>query len=75
MTGITVDGEPLRENGRYTITIADHVNNFKALATAAFGEDGAERFSGTEKYARTLWAEYIAAGNQPEEPTDYIMLK
>lgn len=75
LTGITVNGEALQENRRYTLTIADHVNNFRALATAAFGEDGAEQFLGTEKYARTLWAEYIAAGNQPEEPTDYIILK
>lgn len=75
LTDVAVNGEAIREDEMYTLTIADHVANFTALAEAAFGDKGTERFSGTEEYARTLWAQYIAAGNQPEKPTDYITLK
>lgn len=74
LTDILVDGSSLADDAEFTFTIADHSNRFTAWVNQALGEGANERFSMSEDYAHQLWTDYIAAGNQPEEPASYIIL-
>lgn len=75
LTNILVDGKEMADDAEYTFTVSDHSDSFTKWVNQALGEGTYERFSMSEEYMHQLWAEYIADGNQPEEPTPYITLK
>ncbi|MCM1097532.1 MAG: ABC transporter substrate-binding protein [Ruminococcus flavefaciens] len=75
LVGLEGTDGPLEDGEQYTFIIADLSIGFQILAKEALGADGLDRFSLSEEFARTLWANRLLAGEQPLPPAAYIRLR
>ncbi|MCM1559948.1 MAG: ABC transporter substrate-binding protein [Butyrivibrio sp.] len=75
LTGLETADGPLKDNETYSFIIADLTVGVQPLAEQVLGAGGLDRFSMTEEFARTLWVNYLLAGEQPLPPTTYIKLR
>lgn len=81
LTDVTTGGVSIQRDKTYKFAYAEGLHATGILFDAALGENSFKESdftklpTGANRYVRTLWSEYIEAGNQPEAPTAYITVK
>ena len=73
---VLIAGQPIDNNKTYSLGLVDLPDRIQLLTEAALGTGIFETFeSSGDIYARTLWVEYLTAGNPMDSPTPYIILE
>lgn len=73
---VLIAGQPIDNNKTYSLGLVDLPDRIQLLTEAALGTGIFETFeSSGDVYARTLWVEYLTAGNPMDSPTPYIILE
>lgn len=65
----------LSDEETYTFDILDNPLRAFPLMEEVLGSGASERFARSDSEAHIIWADHLSEGNQPEAPSDYIVLK
>lgn len=66
----------ISDDETYSFAVVDNPLHCRTLIDSIVGENALnEQFVQSDEQAHKIWADYLAEGNQPEAPSDYITLK